>query len=573
MTPETTLRVTPDDGALESTTLLPKVIGADVELGNFVTRVARTPSGWSRESSDRIFRTLGPDPDDAARAIVAEFQGVPSGHQELLATAWRGGGDRPGSARRTRAHAGWVDPQDRERKFLSTGVGCVYIDLSHTELCAAETTSAFDHVAIWHAMLRTARLALDQANAKQPEGETIHLLANTSDGLGHSWGSHLSFLITRRAFDRVCTVRRLDALLWLASFQSSAIIYAGAGKVGAENGAPHVGYQLSQRADFIETLFGSQTTYQRPLVNSRDEPLCGSVRGTRRHARSDMARLHVICFDTNLCQHAALVKVGAMQIVLAMLEAEVDDFALALEDPVEAMGIWSRDLTLGERVPLMRGGATSALQLQSRFLEQARAFVQQGRCEGIVPRAAEIIACWEEALDTLRRGDLREMATKFDWALKLEVLGKALRANPSLDLQSAEMKHLDHLYASVATDGIYWACERAGLVHRLVDDVIIERFVHEPPEDTRAWTRAQLLRRLGKEQVDAVDWDYVRCRVGWGQRPGTTKTIHLEDPNGYGRAATEPLFAQAKTDSALLNLFSAECDTQQPQHLTRGSHQ
>jgi len=39
----------------------------------------------------------------------------------------------------------------------------------------------------------------------------------------------------------------------------SRIIFCGAGKVGSENGAERCVYQMSQRADFFETLIGLDT--------------------------------------------------------------------------------------------------------------------------------------------------------------------------------------------------------------------------------------------------------------------------------------------------------------------------
>ena len=100
-----------------------------------------------------------------------------------------------------------------------------------------EVLSAYDHVAAWHAMLRIARGALDAANAKLPAGQRIHVLVNNSDGRGNSYGSHLSFLVTRRAWDNIFE-RKLHHLLFLAAFQASSIVVTGQGKVGAENGAP-----------------------------------------------------------------------------------------------------------------------------------------------------------------------------------------------------------------------------------------------------------------------------------------------------------------------------------------------
>jgi proteasome accessory factor A len=84
----------------------------------------------------------------------------------------------------------------------------------------------------------------------------------------------------------------------------------------------------------------------RPIVNSRDEALCGTFREAQEQpATADMARLHVIFYDNTLCHVASLLKVGVMQIVLAMIEAGRIKPGLALEDPLDALLRWSHDPT------------------------------------------------------------------------------------------------------------------------------------------------------------------------------------------------------------------------------------
>src|SRR5439155_5153707 len=135
---------------------------------------------------------------------------------------------------------------------------------------------------------------------------------NSSDGNGNSYGSHLNVLVTRRTFENLFE-RRLHYLVWLAGYQASSIVFAGQGKVGSENGAPQVPFQLSQRADFFERLVGLQTTYARPIVNSRDEALCGTwARRERRPSAPALARLHVIFYDSSLALVSCLLKVGAL---------------------------------------------------------------------------------------------------------------------------------------------------------------------------------------------------------------------------------------------------------------------
>src|SRR5213080_3533469 len=329
---------------------VPKLCGADIELGNFVLGLERA-GGTGREASRALLREIdAPYADRGGYGVrlVRSASGYQMGHGASGAT---------------------YDPQDWGRKYLSSNGGCVYIDLDHLECCLPEVRSAYDHVAAWHAMLRIARRALVAANAKLPAGQRIHVLVNNSDGRGNAYGSHLNFLVTRRTWDNIFE-RKLHHMLYLAAFQVSSIVYTGQGKVGAENGTPAAAFQLSQRADFFETLTGAQTTYQRPIVNSRDEALCGQRpsmwRSDEPEPSSDLARLHCIFFDNTLSPGSSVLKVGTMQLLLACLEAERANPDLLLDDPVAAVVQWSHDPTLTARARMASGKELTAVELQLR---------------------------------------------------------------------------------------------------------------------------------------------------------------------------------------------------------------
>jgi len=447
----------------------PKVCGVDSELGNVLVGAALRTAGVGTGR-------------EASRALLRKVQGVARcGLQPVSGSGY--------------------NPQDWGRKYLPSNGGCIYIDLDHLELCIPEVLSAYDHLAAWHAMLRIARDALDAANEDLPAGQKIVVLVNSSDGQGHSYGSHLSIQLTRAAWDNIF-LRKAHHMLFLASYLASSVIFTGAGKVGSENGRPPVKFQLSQRADFFEVLSGIETTFRRPLVNSRDESLGRS---------ESTARLHVIFFDNTLCHRSSLLKVGVTQIVLAMIEQEYVSCDLLLDDPVAAVGAWSRDPSLETKARLASGGSYTALELQWSLFEKASRFVASGRATGVVPRARDILALWEDTLEKLET-DVAALAPHLDWVLKKTIIERAIERN-GFEWSSPKVKLLDLFYSSLdSEEGLYWIHERAGSLERLVTDARIERFVHTPPADTRAWTRAQLLRKWGR-LVDDIDWDRIRFRI------------------------------------------------------------
>ena len=523
---------------------LAKVCGADAELGNFILGLG-LPGGTG---------------DMASRILLSEMTGVPAGDRYGCsgssgvhgASAWGWGwDDDPGWS----GHAVDGAPTDRNphsrdwgRKYLAENGGCVYIDLGHLELCPPEVLSAWDHVASWHAALRMAAAARARANARMPPGKRIEVLVNNSDRQSHSYGSHMSFLITRDCYERIFS-RKLHQMLFLASFLTSAMVYTGCGKAAAENRRPEVDFQISERADFLETLTGPQTTYRRPVVNSRDEALCGD-RGPEERS---MARIHVIAFDNTLCQVSTLLKAGTTQIVLAMLEQEVLDANLILEDPVSAAVAWSHDPTLRTRARCVSRRDYTAVELQLAILDRARRFVEDGGAEGIVPRAGEIIELWGDTLSRLERRDMETLSTRLDWVLKHRILQRAVEQHAHLEWRSTAIKHLDLLYASLdPEEGLFRAYEREGRIQRVVTEEEIERFLHEPPDDTRAWLRAQILRRVEEGSIrhlDFIDWDTVRFRFH-ERRPDAWstyryRTLPMNNPLGFTREACEAVLEEA----------------------------
>ncbi len=490
---------------------VPKLVGADFELGNFILGVERT--GGS-----------GPE---AARLLLAEIEGIPATNPAF------------------RSRQGWLrgpygfDPQDSGRKFLASNGGCAYIDLDHLELCIPEVRSAFDHAAASAAMLRIARGAQARANARLPVGQKLQVLVNNSDGRSNSYGSHLNFLVSRAVHDDILE-RRPHYLHFLATHQLSSLVYSGQGKVGRENGRPEVAYQLSQRADFFEALIGPQTTYRRPIVNSRDEAHCGASPG--------LARLHVIFFDQTLCPGASVLKVGAMQLVLAMLEAERVPAEIGIDDPVAAAVAWSHDPTLRAEVRLIDGSRATAVEVQQRILEAA---LRHRDAHGFetVPRADEILSLWADTLAKLVAHDLDALAGRLDWVLKLRILERALAQRPDLDWRAPELRHLDQLYGSLDPDeGLFWPHVGTGLVEPWVGEAEISRFEHHPPDDTRAWTRAMLLRRLDRREIERVDWDHL-----WIEASDTLQRLELrlDDPLGFTREQTASLFASAADERSM----------------------
>lgn len=472
-----------------------KVLGADFELAN-----AMEDGGvW------------GANVYDAARKLLAEVSGYPR------LSHWGGTSIEWG------------------RRFLAGNGGSAYIDSDHLEINLPEHTRAADHAAHVHAGLRIAQMAREAASAKLDRGNRINVYATVSDG-SRSWGHHLNVMVTRTLWDDLF-LRKPHLAGFLATHLVTATLYTGQGQVGAGNKRPACDYQLAQRPDFFEELVGSQTTHRRPILNTRDES----------HAAEGLARMHLIYFDMALMPIANYLKAGTTQLVLAMAEAGWADPAIQVDDPLSAGWDISRDLTL--KTPLRmagRGRMATAVEVQQRLADLAGEFVDSGEAEAVVPGAADIVACWKETLGLLARRDLAGLARRCDWALKYLVLERQ-RARRGLSWQSPEVKVLDLRYASLdPAEGLFLQLARAGQVEGMPSTENIERFVSEPPEDTRAYLRAHTLRRFGDDVAD-MDWDRMRFRMTSDRFWSPGVWMAMQDPTRWGKAEADEVLTRCAT--------------------------
>lgn len=390
-----------------------------------------------------------------------------------------------------------------------------YVDHAHPEYSTPECSNPRDLV-IWDkAGERILEDAAARAAATLPSGSRVVIHKNNTDGKGAAYGTHENYLVERRTpFPTL--VRQL------IPFFVSRPLYTGAGRIGNEFDDPDVPYQLTQRADFFEVEVGLETTLKRPIINTRDEP----------HADPERyRRLHVINGDATLCEVATFLKVGTTLLLLDMIEEDALPPPPELARPVRAFHRISHDPTCRAAVRLKDNREITALELQWHYLEAAKRYCKD---RDLDPVTAEVLQRWEAVLTTVEDDPLR-LAGQVDWATKLDLL-RSYRDRHGLSWDDSRLRMVDLQYHDVRRDkGLYHRLAARGRVERLVAESEIQRAMHEPPADTRAYFRGKCLAKF-RDRIVAAGWDSLIFDVGRDalqripmMEPGRGTKVHVGD--------------------------------------------
>ncbi|MGH2820758.1 MAG: depupylase/deamidase Dop [Actinomycetota bacterium] len=402
-----------------------------------------------------------------------------------------------------------------------------YVDHAHPEYSSPECSNARDLV-IWDkAGERILEASVDAARSIVPEGQQVLIYKNNSDGKGNSYGCHENYLVDRQTpFPQL--------VKHLMPFFVSRQVFTGAGKIGVENGNQDVDYQISQRADFFEVEVGLETTFKRPIINTRDEP----------HADPDRyRRLHVIIGDANMAEISTFLKVGTTALVLQMIEDEFieDDFSLL--EPVRSMRAVSHDPTCRATMELSDGRTLNAVELQWEFLRLAKKYAQDNDAG---PGSDQVLERWERTLEGLE-SDPMSLARQLDWVAKLALL-EAYRERDGLEWTHSKLRMIDLQYHDVnRRKGLYWKLAASGKIERLVSDDEVDFAVDNPPEDTRAYFRGECLRRFSPVIV-AASWDALIFDTG----DDPLRKVPTLDPTRGTRAHVRSLFESSQDATTLI---------------------
>lgn len=450
-------------------------------------------------------------------------------------------------------HGSGVFLQNASRFYVDTG--------GHPELATPECANPCDVVRY----VRAGEAILLGLATGAGEETTAFFRTNVDySGTGSTWGCHGSYM--HRTSPAELPPQLIPHLV-------SRVVLSGAG--GFDNTSPGVVFTLSPRAMHLRREVSSDSTYDRGIFHTKDEPLCDGGRH----------RLHVT-FGESLCSDLATwLRVGTTSLVVALCDAGVRPGSpMALRNALAAARTFAGDPSCRARVRTA-SGRLSAIAIQRHYLEQVEAHLGAP----FMPRWAEhVCRGWRDVLGRLE-GGWEAVATRLDWAIKLalyrdhvrrrgltweslgawtrvvEQLERALEAKrfgscrlradlvlgssspiaeetrrltpvlESLGLRwrglrpfletRAELFEIDTRFGQLGPGGLFSALDATGLLEHHVDGVDgIADAADTPPDVPRARLRGQLVRELsGRNGRYRCGWSGV-----WDLEDG--KSVDLSDP-------------------------------------------
>ncbi|MEN9020610.1 MAG: peptidase [Verrucomicrobiaceae bacterium] len=398
-------------------------------------------------------------------------------------------------------HRDWDEPPGNGG-FLFNG-GRMYEDMGHLEMCTPECSSFLEVVHYDRANDHLLAQALHELELD----DTVSIIRNNIDHYtGATFGCHENYSLDRQA------VSSDEAIFSLLTFLTLRSLYTGAGRVGGletqrqlmrQEREPLLdnfdGFQITQRADYVENDFFRWVQGNRAIINTRDEPLADPTL---------YRRLHLLHGDTNVLPGAAFLKIGTTALILDLLE--IDDLPmLRLHEPVSTLKQISYQAEGPWQVFMNPAETCNAVDVLEIYRERAAQHFT-----GRDTETDALLDLWKRANEAFASNDPTGMVGILDWVTKRYLFQHFCEAeridlnNDWLQAQDLEYHHISperSLAHPLAKDG-HWSLNL---------EAAVKRCLTEPPPDTRALARSRFMRQIDPlDENYIIDWDCVR----WADR-------------------------------------------------------
>jgi hypothetical protein len=443
-------------------------------------------------------------------------------------------------------------PDETLRGMFLQHSGRFYLDAgAHVEASTPECDTPCDavrYLMAGHEIIASLARAVD---ARHRTRTTVFRI-NVDYGSGNTFGSHESY--GYRVLPSEMAAQILPHLV-------SRVVYTGSGGFNARS--PGIEFMLSPRVAHIVHEKSPESTHDRGIIHTKDEPLRGG----------GFHRLHLICGDSTCSELSGWLRVGTTALIVALVDAgERPGADVQLLDPLSAFHLFARDTSCTATALSARQRPLTAIAIQRHYLDAAEAHLD----DGMLPAwARDVCARWRTVLDQLEAGS-DQLATTLDWAIKLPLYqarartrgvhwatlpiwtglvtslraawSRSPRATERFDAEIAlapggpiaaeitrltpalkaaaldwrdlpqflalrdELCEIDTRYGQLNDDGIFNRLDAAGVLTHHVDGVDrIAEAVANPPDVPRARRRSALVLELsGHKMRYSCDWSYVK---------------------------------------------------------------
>lgn len=365
-------------------------------------------------------------------------------------------------------------------------------DNGHLEICTPECGSIDEAVTYELASEEIILSALDYLVASEYLSR-YDLHKRVADDKGNFWGAHENYL-TPLQLDP----QEGDLYLPLASHLATRSVLTGAGRVSRR------GFNVAQKIRSLDVEFSWTAHSRRPLVDLRHLQERLTPDDEKAH------RIQISCGDANVSPWALRMKLGSTALLLRMVEQGVPLKDLTLSEPLKAAFIVAHDSKLTQSIVLDNGKSIRAVELQLEYAQRARLMSEK---VPLPQEEIEIIKEWEIACDEAAH-DPSSLKGKADWVTKRHYVDKIPVAPDETTINLRRAKDLQYDRLGEA-DGLGVKLRHNDVFAFSVSDHAIDQAMIEPPQQTRAAVRGNLIRAVQNDpnirhRIGEVNWDVIQ---------------------------------------------------------------
>ncbi len=286
------------------------------------------------------------------------------------------------------------------------------------------------------------------------------------------------------------------------AFLITRLLYCGAGCV-QKSGR----FVIADKAQRIWTICGL-SEYARPIF-SLGQFLKPMFTFRLRETWNPRQRLQISLADSNMCEVAEYLRVGATSLVIDTICSGEELSLPEFRHPIRALRQLIRDNEMEMRFRLRNGTTRTAIEIQRMYLAACQQFVERDRPDD--EEASDILRRWQGTLAALEV-EAQSLIGQVDWITKRFLIEQALARQtesvfPIARSQISAARKIDIKYHELTPDGYFNQFARTELQERVLTEDEVDRATRLPPPGTPATTRARLIREFAGTGV----------QVGWKQ--------------------------------------------------------